>query len=76
MCDELMKTNVDFLVTETTLDPKLAVERVVTLMPARKTTGQLTFHLSQGGVQKIALLEKTKANEAQRGKIREVLGME
>ena len=76
MCDELMKTNVDFLVTETTLDPKLAVERVVTLMRARKTTGQLTFHLSQGGVQKIALLEKTKANEAQRGKIREVLGME
>ncbi len=75
MCDELMKTNVDFLVTETTLDPLVPVEKVVGLLRGRKTTGQLTIHLSQGGIQKVALTEKTKANESQSEKIRDVLGM-
>ncbi len=75
MCDELMKTNVDFLVTETTLDPLVPVEKVVGLLRGRKTTGQLTIHLSQGGIQKVAPTEKTKANESQSEKIRDVLGM-
>jgi len=76
MCDEMMIRNNDFLVTETTLDPQLDTTRIVTLLRQRKTTGQLTIHLSQGGVQKIALTEKTKANEKQRSKIRDILGME
>jgi hypothetical protein len=76
MCEELIKTNHDFLVTETTLDPKLPVDAVVKVFRERKTTGQLTFHLSQGGVQKIALVEKTKADEEQSEKIRDILDME
>ena len=76
MCDELMITNHDFLVTETTLDSKIDAERIVTLLRARKTTGQLVFHFSQGGIQKVALTEKTKASDRQREKIRDILGMQ
>jgi hypothetical protein len=74
--DDMIKTTNDFLVTETALDPKLAVDRVVTALRKRKTTGQLVFHLSQGGVQKIALVEKTKTVSQEKEKIREILGWE
>lgn len=75
--DDLIKHNADFLLTETTfVDGKIPPETVLTVVRNRKTTGQLTIHLSQGGVQKIVLTEKTKANEAQRDQIREILGME
>ena len=67
--------NSDFLVTETTLDPKLSVEKVVEWLRQRKTTGQLVFHLSQGGVQKVALVEKTKAKKEQREAVRAVIGV-
>ena len=73
--DDIIKTNKDFLTTETTFDPALPVETVVWAVRKVKTTGQLVFHLSQGGVQKVALVEKTKANESQSKKIRELLGM-
>ncbi len=73
--EEMVKMNTDFLVTETTVDPKLPVDKVVAWLRARKTTGQLVFHLSQGGVQKVALVERTKAKDGQREKIREVLGV-
>lgn len=74
--DEMIRTNVDFLVTETTLDPAIPVDKIVNLLRARKTTGQLTVHLSQGGLQKVALTEKTKADGEQAEKIRDILGME
>jgi len=70
----MIKTNTDFLVTETTLDPKIPVDKVVSVLRERRTTGQLTFHLSQGGIQKVALTEKTKT-ERVRDKIRGLLGM-
>jgi len=78
MCeDDLIKTNSDFLLTETTfVDGKIPPETVLDVVRRRKTTGQLTVHLSQGGIQKIVLTEKTKANESQREQIREILGME
>lgn len=72
--EDMIKTNVDFLVTETTLDKEIPLESVVKVLRARKTTGQLVFHLSQGGVQKVALVEKTKAG-AKSDAIREILGM-
>lgn len=71
----MVKANSDFLVTETTLDPKLPVDKVVEWLRSLKTTGQLIFHLSQGGIQKVALVEKTKAREGQREKVREILGV-
>ena len=71
--EEMIKVNQDFLVTETTVDPKLPFEKVVAWLRARKTTGQLVVNLTQGGIQKVALLERTKAKDGQREKIREIL---
>ncbi len=73
--DEMVTVNKDFLVTETTVDPKLPVDKVVAWLRSRRTTGQLIFHLSQGGVQKVALVERTKARDGQREKVREILGV-
>lgn len=66
----------DFLLTETLLDNKTSLDRVIDVLRNRRTTGQLVVHLSEGGTQKIALTEKTKASSSQREKIREILGME
>jgi len=73
--EDMVKANADFLVTETTVDPKLPVDKVVAWLRQRKTTGQLVFHLSQGGVQKVALVERTRARDGQREKVREILGV-
>jgi len=73
--EDMVKVNQDYLVTETTVDPKLPVDKVVAWLRSRKTTGQLVFHLSQGGVQKVALVERTKARDGQREKIREILNV-
>jgi hypothetical protein len=73
--EEVVKVNVDFLVTETTVDPRIPVDKVVAWLRERKATGQLVFHLSQGGIQKVALTEKTKAAEGKREKVREILGI-
>ena len=74
--DDLIRTNVDFLLTETLLDNKVSLEKVEGVLRGRRTTGQLIVHLSEGGRQKVVLVEKTKASDAQREKIRMVLGME
>jgi hypothetical protein len=49
--------------------------KVVAWLRERKATGQLVFHLSQGGVQKVALVEKTKAKDGVREKVRALLGV-
>lgn len=74
--EELVKTNADFLVTETTIDPKIPVEKIVQTLREWKTTGQFVVHLAQGGIQKISLTEKTKTAVGQSAKIREFLGWE
>jgi hypothetical protein len=73
--EKMVKVNEDFLVTETTIDPKLPVAEVVTWLVEKKTTGQLNFSLSQGSVQKVALVERTKAPNGLREKLRHVLGV-
>ena len=67
--------NRDFLLTETTVDPTIPVGTVLERLRARKTTGQLVFDLPQGGTQRVALLEKTKAPEGVREKIRKLIGV-
>jgi hypothetical protein len=62
------------LVTETTLDPSLPPEKLDLFLRTRKTTGQLTYHYTQGGKQRIVLVERTKASEPQKEKIRDILG--
>lgn len=73
--EEMVKVNVDFLSTETTVDPLIPVDKIVAWLRQRKATGQLVFHLSQGGVQKIALTEKTKVVDGKREAIRSILGV-
>ena len=76
MEDEQMAiANQDFLVTETSIDTHLPIPAVVEHLRKRRVTGQLVFHLSQGGVQKVALVERTKARDGQREKIREILNV-
>ena len=72
----MIKANVDSLVTDTTIDPRISPETIVDALRRRKTTGQLVFHISQGGIQKVLLTEKTKADDMQAEKIREILGFE
>jgi hypothetical protein len=75
MEDEQMSVaNQDYLVTETSIDTKLSIPEWSHLR-GRRVTGQLVFHLSQGGIQKVALVERTRAGEVQRKKIREILNV-
>jgi hypothetical protein len=74
--EDMVKASTDSLVTETTLDPTIPADMIVAALRKRKTTGQLTFHISQGGLQKVALTEKTKADDCQSERIREILDMD
>lgn len=71
--ESMVKSNSDYLVTETTLDPKVPLATIVAAIRARKTTGQLVFHVSQGGVQKVALIERTRTTSTESEKIREII---
>jgi hypothetical protein len=78
MENEPIIDNRDFLVTETTIDPKLPPEQVLSFLRGRKTTGKVTleYDLSQGGIQKVTVIERTRAKEGQRNGIRAALGIE
>lgn len=73
--DEVVKINKDFLVTETTVDPKIPVGVVLEWLRSQKKTGQLVVDISQGGTQRVSLLEKTKAPDGVREKIRKLIGV-
>jgi hypothetical protein len=75
MDDKVMLRNNDYFVTETTIDPKLSPEKVVSYMKKQRTTGPITVHLSQGGIQTIVVTERKKLTEAQSEEIRRILGM-
>ncbi len=72
--DDIIKDNTDFLVTETVLDHSLPLQDIVEILRRRKTTGMLTFYLSQGGFLKVWLTEKTKVDNGHEEKIRKILG--
>lgn len=74
MGEPKVKTNVDYLVTETAFDPKSPPATILDDLLARKTTGQFVIHLSRGGIQKVELVEKTRAKGEDRSKIRGLLG--
>lgn len=73
--EQMAVSNSDYLTTETTIDPSLPVEAVVEHLRKRRAVGQLVFHLSQGSIQRVALVEKTRVKAEKRGKIRELLGV-
>ena len=73
--DQFLKTNADFLVTKSTIDPKCDLVKLFTLIRSLKTTGLLCFDLSNGGIRAIRLSEETKARETDREAIRKQLGI-
>ncbi len=75
MSEARIVTNTDYVVTETTFEARQSIAEIVQLLRARKTTGQFIIHLSQGGIQKIALTEKTKTGSASTP-IRRIMGWE
>jgi len=74
--NELIEQNTDYFVTTTTIKRTISIERLMTLLRARKTTGDLCFHMIDGGIRRIELNERTKATEEERDRIREILKME
>jgi hypothetical protein len=76
MEDEQMAVkNNDYFITETTIDPALPIPVVVAHLVKRKVVGKLIFDLTQGTVQKVSLVERTRAKDGQREKVREILGV-
>lgn len=76
MDEDAMISNHDYFVTETTIDPKkVSPDKVVSYMKKQRTTGPITVHLSQGGMQSIVVTERKKLTEAQSEEIRRLLGM-
>lgn len=71
--EEMAVENKDYLVTETTIDPSLPIAAVVEHLQQRRVVGQLIFHLSQGSVQRAALVERTQATRKQRQQVRAIL---
>lgn len=73
--NDLIEQNHDYLVTETTIKKNISADKIIELLKARKTTGELCFDFSNGGIRKIRLSEQTKTSEQQRDEIRDILGM-
>jgi hypothetical protein len=73
--DQILETNSDFLVTQSTIKRNTAPDTILRMLRSRKATGELCFDLIEGGVRRIRLSERTKASEAERDEIRKILGM-
>lgn len=74
--DEIIASNYDALCTTTTIHTKVSPDAILSALKIRKTTGELTFRLNEGGIRQIVLNEQTRMTEAERDQIREILGME
>jgi hypothetical protein len=73
--DEIIISNDDFLVTESSIRKNVSQEALASLLKDRKATASVTTRLLQGGTASIVVIEKTRITEKQRIKIREILGM-
>lgn len=73
--DAIIKKNEDYLITETVLDSNVPIDKLISVIRAQRTTGELTLALSEGGIRTVKLVEKTKTSQTQRHKIREILGV-
>lgn len=74
--EDMIVNSGDYFVTESTLNLESSPNEAVAFLRRTKTTGQLTFHMTQGALQKIALTEKTKAKGKQSTGIRQAMSME
>jgi hypothetical protein len=76
MTDErFIKGNEDYLVTKTTIDPKVSLETLKSVLKERKTNGELRVKLVNGSIRFILLHESTRAEETDRDGIRKIFGM-
>lgn len=71
--EDVVIENRDFLVTESTLNPKVGPSEVLAWMRDNHKTGSI--QMNQGGVRSAVLVEKTKIPEGQRVAVRSLLGM-
>lgn len=71
--EDVVMENRDFLVTESTLNPKVPPSDILAWMRDNRKTGDI--RMNQGGVRGAVLCEKTKIPEGQRLAVRHLLGM-
>lgn len=71
--EDVIVTSVDSFVTETVVDTSVSTDTLIALLRKKKATGQLTVHLSQGGIQKIVVTEKTRTDSRETEKISHIL---
>ena len=71
--DDLIRSNVDFFVTETLVEGNILKPEIYAILRRRKTTGKIEIHLSEGGLQKSVLTEKTRTTQAEAEKIRSLM---
>lgn len=66
----------DYFVTETIFNSGTTLSTVEEFLKNRKTTGKITTerNMSQGGSQTVKVIERTKLNDEQSERIREILG--
>lgn len=63
--EEALGVSRDYVVTETTVKPEVTVPELLGVLRKQKTTGQVVVHLSQGAIQKVGVVEKTKVTLAE-----------
>lgn len=73
--DDMIVSSKDYLVTESTLNPKASPEEIQAFLRRTKTTGKVVTDLRMGGVQQVLLTEKTLARGKQEAEIRSAMGM-
>lgn len=68
-----VQNNAEFVVTETLLRVNIPADRIVEVLRENRITGQLTFHMIEGGVRSVMLTARRKNIENETEKIVEIL---
>lgn len=72
---DIIESNSDYLLTETSLRTDTPHSEIMQIIKKSNTTGSLCYQLSDGGIRRIELKQKTKARgDAKRDKLREMFG--
>lgn len=66
--------NSEIVVTETLLRVTVPANRIVEILRENRVTGQLTFHMIEGGVRSVVLTARRNSIENQAERIVEILG--
>jgi hypothetical protein len=74
--DEMIVETVDYFVSEHVLNPKASSQEIASFMKKRKLTGIITTNTNQGGVMKVAVVERSKLNDDEGNNVRRVLEMD